>query len=191
MLFGFALVGLAISCSESAGYVVASSEDTPTEVAATATAIPPTPVPSPTPEPPPPSPTAEPPPIVVAPAPVSQPARVLEPAVQPAPAVRSAPPPPPPPVARGPATINLVGKNLLYSQTSFSVASGATVTVNLDNQDTAVAHDVGVNLAGVGHSATCSGPCRGSITFTAPSPGRYEFFCSLHMDMKGTFTVSP
>jgi hypothetical protein len=82
-------------------------------------------------------------------------------------------------VARGPATINLVGKNLVYTQTSFSVASGASVTVNLDNQDQAVAHDVGVNLAGVPHSDTCSGPCRapssslpgaGTLTSAASMP---------------------
>jgi len=150
-----------------------------------ATPIPPTFLPSPTPEPPPPTITAEPPPVVVAPAPVSQPPPAPGPAVQPTPA------PPAPPVARGPVTINLVGKNLVYTQTSFSVASGARVTVTLDNQDLAVAHDVGVNLAGVPHSETCPGPCKGSITFTAPSPGRYEFFCSLHADMKGTFTVTP
>jgi plastocyanin len=85
----------------------------------------------------------------------------------------------------------MLGKNLLYSPSSFSVASGAIVTINLDNQDLAVAHDVGVNLAGVGKSSTCNGPCRSSISFTAPAPGRYEFFCSLHADMKGTFTVTP
>jgi plastocyanin len=65
------------------------------------------------------------------------------------------------------------------------------VTINLDNKDLSVPHDVGVNLPGVAHSDTCSGPCSRSITFTAPGPGTYQFFCSTHTDMKGTFSVTP
>ncbi|HLF79334.1 MAG TPA: cupredoxin domain-containing protein, partial [Dehalococcoidia bacterium] len=93
--------------------------------------------------------------------------------------------------ARGPVTINLTAVNLAFSTSRISATSGTAVTITLDNKDQAVPHDVGVNLPGVAKTQTCSGPCVRSISFTAPSPGTYEFFCSTHIDMKGTFVVTP
>ena len=87
--------------------------------------------------------------------------------------------------------INVIGQNLVYTQTSFSVPSGSQVTMVLDNRDLLVAHDIGIDLPGVAHSVTCTGPCTGTLSFTAPAPGRYNLFCSLHIDMKGTLTVTP
>jgi plastocyanin len=66
------------------------------------------------------------------------------------------------------------------------VPAGATVTLTLVNNDQAIPHDIGVSIAGVPHTQTCSGPCTRSITFTAPR-GTYTFQCSLHPDMVGSF----
>jgi plastocyanin len=87
--------------------------------------------------------------------------------------------------------INLTAVNLAFSTNRISAPSGSSVTITLDNKDLAVPHDVGVNLPGVAKSETCSGPCVRGITFTAPAAGSYQFFCSTHIDMKGTFTITP
>lgn len=82
-----------------------------------------------------------------------------------------------------------MAQGLQFSRSSITVAAGSTVTVTLQNNDTAVPHDFGVSIAGVPHSDTCSGPCTRSITFTAPR-GTYSFQCSLHPDMVGTFVAN-
>ena len=74
---------------------------------------------------------------------------------------------------------------------AYSVASGSQVTMVLDNRDQAVPHDIGIDLPGVAKSTTCSGPCTATLSFTAPVAGRYNLFCSLHIDMKGSLTVTP
>ena len=63
------------------------------------------------------------------------------------------------------------------------------VTVTLRNDEIAVPHDFGVNLPGLGHSETCPGPCTREIVFTAPAPGDYQFFCSVHPEMVGAFLI--
>jgi plastocyanin len=65
------------------------------------------------------------------------------------------------------------------------------VTVTLDNKDQAVPHDIGFSLPVNTKTETCAGPCVRSVTFTAPRPGTHEFFCSTHLEMKGTFLVTP
>jgi plastocyanin len=72
------------------------------------------------------------------------------------------------------------------------------VSVTLQNIDNGVPHDVSFGRASGGPPATglplgtsCYGPCTDSYSFTAPGPGNYAFFCSLHPDMAGTFVVSP
>jgi plastocyanin len=191
------LASLAVACSSDAKSSTLESRSVSAQLGGstavtllpTSTAV----VPTATPEPPPPTATPEPPPASPPPVVVSQPPAPSSPALVQAPAAVSPPPPivPPPAPATGPATFNLVAKNLVYTQTSLTVRSGAQVTINLDNQDLSVAHDIGVTLPGLGHSVTCQGPCKGSISFTAPAPGIYNLFCSLHVDMKGTLTVTP
>lgn len=101
---------------------------------------------------------------------------------------------PSPPLAQrvvGPTVITLHAKNLLFDQSSISAPAGSLVTLTLENEDQSVPHDVGVNIAGVAHTDTCSGPCVGQISFIAPAPGSYQFFCSLHQDMQGSFLITP
>jgi hypothetical protein len=62
------------------------------------------------------------------------------------------------------------------------------VTVSFQNNDTGVPHDFGVDIPGVPHTNTCYGPCSDTLQFQAP-PGSFRFFCTVHIDMNGSFTV--
>jgi plastocyanin len=73
-----------------------------------------------------------------------------------------------------------------------SAQSGVSVTLALDNRDIAVPHDVLIDAPGAGRTETCAGPCVRRVTFTAPAPGSYQFYCTTHpADMKGTLVVTP
>jgi plastocyanin len=86
-------------------------------------------------------------------------------------------------------TIGISATALQFSRVAINVAAGSTVTVNFQNNDTAVPHDFGVSIAGVPHTETCPGPCTRSITFTAPR-GVYTFQCSIHPEMVGPFIAN-
>jgi len=120
------------------------------------------------------------------------PARTSEPPTQP-PAQASQPPVPQattPPSPSGPVTTAVSARNLAFDRTSISVPRNATVTVNFTNNDALVAHDFGVSIPFVPHTATCNGPCQASITFNSGPPGAYTFQCTIHPEMLGTFTVN-
>jgi plastocyanin len=62
----------------------------------------------------------------------------------------------------------------------------------MSNQDQGVPHDIAVRAPGAPASGICSGPCSVSISFTAPAPGNYQFYCPVHpTDMVGTLVVTP
>jgi plastocyanin len=88
-------------------------------------------------------------------------------------------------------TFNVTASLLAFSTSQLSARTGATVTVNFRNEDAAVTHDLSFGVAGLGHGHTCAGPCSDSYSFTAPAPGTYDFFCTVHFGMAGTFTVTP
>jgi plastocyanin len=67
-------------------------------------------------------------------------------------------------------------------------ARAGTVTLVLQNKDLLVAHDIRVD--GFPGSASCTGICETSSTFTA-GPGSYRFICTIHPDMIGTLTLTP
>ena len=168
LILGVVLPALACSSSD-------ASSSTPTRAvtqpAAVATATPPpataTPVPpSPTPEPPSPEPpTPEPPPPAQAPQ-----------------------PPPRPPAGGGAVNIRVRAFGLAYDRSSLSLTAGASVTLTLQNDDTAVPHDIAFSFGPA--TETCAGPCTRSIRFTAPAPGTYSFKCNTHPDiMTGSVSV--
>lgn len=115
-----------------------------------------------------------------------------EPPTQPPAAATQPPAPQPttPPAPSGPVTIAVSARNLAFDRTSISVLRNATVTVNFTNNDALVAHDFGVSIPFVPHTATCNGPCQVSITFNSGPPGAYTFQCTIHPEMLGTFTVN-
>ena len=100
------------------------------------------------------------------------------------------PPPPPPPPAGG--SVSIVAKDVLFQQVSLTAAAGP-LTVNFDNQDAGVVHNVHFFDAGggsAGETDLISGPASSSVTFTV-APGRYTYKCDVHPAvMRGVLTVS-
>jgi plastocyanin len=149
----------------------------------------PSPTPAPTETPLPPTETPEPPTV-------TPPAQVPV-VLQPAPTSPPPPPPPPPPPTSPPAppaavVFNVVAQGIAYNLTTLTARSGARVTVNFRNNDTAVPHDITFGpIPGLPHGNTCNGPCTDTYTFTAPAPGSYQFFCTVHAEMLGSFIVTP
>jgi plastocyanin len=88
-------------------------------------------------------------------------------------------------------TFNVTAVHLAFSVSRLSARAGATVTVNFTNIDTAVQHDLSFAIPGLPHGNTCPGPCTDSYNFTAPAPGNYAFFCTVHAEMVGNFAVTP
>jgi plastocyanin len=120
----------------------------------------------------------------------------------PSPAPTPTPTPTPPPtstttLAPGQSvTIDLIAKNIAFDKSTITVAAGAQVTVNFDNQDSGVAHNFAVYTDAstttqifVGQIIT--GPKTITYTFTAPpTPGNYFFRCDVHpTTMTGTLVV--
>ena len=125
-----------------------------------------------------------------------------EPAASPTPEPTDVPPSPSPEpsptqsaptatVAAGPqpVTVNISAMNIVYSTAAISVPANTQVTVVFNNTDTSVPHDFGVTIPGVAHTDICNGPCTDSITFNSGSAATYQFQCSVHPEMLGTFTV--
>ena len=80
---------------------------------------------------------------------------------------------------------------LAFVPSSLSVRTGANVTLVMRNEDGGVPHDVGVRLpSGDTASSQCSGPCTQSLFFTAPAPGNYAIYCTVH-PMPATLVVTP
>jgi plastocyanin len=88
-----------------------------------------------------------------------------------------------------PVTVNISAANIAYSTTAISVPANTLVTIVFDNTDTGVPHDFGVSIPGTARTDICNGPCTDSITFNSGSAGTFEFQCSVHPEMRGSFTV--
>ncbi len=81
--------------------------------------------------------------------------------------------------------------------TTITVQAGALVTVNFNNMDAGVLHNVAVYTDSsaatpIFQGATVTGPTTTTYTFTAPAtPGTYFFRCDVHpTTMTGTFVVT-
>ena len=65
-------------------------------------------------------------------------------------------------------------------------------TINFDNQDANVPHDVDIrdaNNAVLEDSQPFPGPAVHEVQVGALPPGTYTFFCSIHPNMTGTLTA--
>jgi cytochrome c oxidase subunit II len=93
-------------------------------------------------------------------------------------------------------TFTLIAKNISFNLNSITVPPGATVTINLDNQDKGIPHNLSVYLDSAYSKALFSGqivtgPGKVQYSFIAPSlPGSYPFRCDVHPTiMTGTLVV--
>jgi len=88
-----------------------------------------------------------------------------------------------------------MAEGFAFSTETITVPAGAEVTVNFDNRDAGIPHNVAVytdssatDAIFVGEIVT--GPVRTTYTFTAPkTPGNYFFRCDVHPSMHGAFIV--
>jgi plastocyanin len=94
----------------------------------------------------------------------------------------------------GTATVDLAAANLAFNASTITVPAGAEVTVNFDNMDDGIPHNVAVYMDSsateeifVGETITAET----TYTFTAPEePGTYFFRCDVHpQQMTGDFIV--
>jgi len=92
--------------------------------------------------------------------------------------------------------VNLTAENIAFDTDTITVPAGANVTVNFDNKDDGVPHNLAVYTDSsaaekifVGEIIT--GPATTNYTFTAPSePGTYFFRCDVHpQQMTGDLIV--
>jgi plastocyanin len=93
-------------------------------------------------------------------------------------------------------TIDLTAKNMAFSTSTITVPAGAQVTVNFDNQDSGVPHNLAVYETSSAKKSIfvgdiITGPKKTTYTFKAPSkPGTYFFRCDVHpSQMTGSFIV--
>lgn len=86
-------------------------------------------------------------------------------------------------------TVQALGRFFFPGQ--LQAQSGSEVTVEFQNEDPGVVHDLSFRIPGLPGGATCTGPCSYSYTFIAPEPGRYEFFCTVHPYIVGRLIVEP
>lgn len=94
------------------------------------------------------------------------------------------------------ATVAIAAENFGFSTEAITVPAGAEVTIEFDNRDDGVPHNVAVytdssaaDAIFVGEIVT--GPRRATYTFTAPeTPGNYFFRCDVHPSMHGAFIVT-
>jgi plastocyanin len=110
----------------------------------------------------------------------------------PPPPPTQAPPPPPPPPQN--LALTVVAQDVKFSPSSLSAATGAALTVTLDNRDAGVPHNIVFYAPGGGtlaSSATITGPATATVAFAPPGAGGYTFKCSVHpQQMFGVLTVS-
>jgi glucose/arabinose dehydrogenase/plastocyanin len=94
------------------------------------------------------------------------------------------------------ATVEIAADNMAFDTSTVTVPAGAAVTMNFENRDEGVPHNVAVYTDSsattpiyVGEIVT--GPAETAYTFTAPSePGTYYFRCDVHPSMNGEFVVT-
>lgn len=93
--------------------------------------------------------------------------------------------------------VDIMAQNRTFNTSTITVPAGAQVTINFDNQDSGVPHDVAFYTDPsasntIYRTLAITGPNKFTDTFIAPSaPGNYFFRCDFHPDnMTGQFIVT-
>ena len=124
--------------------------------------------------------------------PAASPAPGGSPAASPAPGGSPAASPAPggSPVAGG--SVEIIASGIQFTTTDVQAPAGQDFTIEFDNQDANVPHDVDIRDASnnvVEDSAPFPGPAVEEIPVAALDAGTYTFFCSVHPNMTGTLTA--
>jgi len=109
----------------------------------------------------------------------------------------SAEPAPPagPPVAVADGRLTVVAKDIALAPAAIQATSDAALTVDFQNQDNAVPHDLvlyagsgdGVKLAS---TEVFTGVANRQLSVPPLVPGQYRFSCTVHPNMSATLTVT-
>lgn len=98
--------------------------------------------------------------------------------------------------AIGRVTVAVMAEGYSFSTETITVPAGSEVTIEFDNRDDGVPHNVAVYTDSSASEAIfvgdiVTGPGQATYTFTAPeSPGNYFFRCDIHPSMHGAFIVT-
>lgn len=102
----------------------------------------------------------------------------------------------PSPAAEGRSvTVEIAAEHVAFGTDTITVPAGAEVTMNFENRDDGIPHNVAIytdpsaaEAIFVGEIIT--GPAEVTYTFTAPEePGTYFFRCDVHPFMNGELVV--
>ena len=104
---------------------------------------------------------------------------------------------PPPHAAAGRSvTVEIAAEKMAFDTSTITVPAGAEVTMNFENRDDGIPHNVAVYTdpsaaKEIFVGDIIAGPERATYTFTAPeTPGTYFFRCDVHPSMNGAFIVT-
>jgi plastocyanin len=93
-------------------------------------------------------------------------------------------------------TLNVIAQSMAFDQKTLTVPAGAQVTINFDNKDSGIPHNIAFYTDSTASTkifvgSMITGPGTTTYTFTAPTtPGTYFFRCDVHpTQMKGQFIV--
>ncbi|HSH34070.1 MAG TPA: cupredoxin domain-containing protein, partial [Actinomycetota bacterium] len=88
--------------------------------------------------------------------------------------------------------VEIVASGIQFTTTDVLAPANVDFTINFDNQDANVPHDVDIrdaNDAVLEDSQPFPGPEVREVQVGALPPGTYTFFCSVHPNMTGTLTA--
>ncbi len=92
--------------------------------------------------------------------------------------------------------VDLVAENISFDQSAITVPANTTFTINFDNRDSGIPHNVVIHkdsptgdVVFTGDIAT--GPAQKVYSIGGLNAGTYGFVCAVHPNMVGTLTVTP
>jgi len=93
-------------------------------------------------------------------------------------------------------TVNIAALNIAFDVTEFTVPANTTFTINFDNQDAGIPHNVAIHRDSPTGEAVfvgeiITGPKQITYTIGGLNAGTYAFICTVHPNMVGTITVTP
>jgi plastocyanin len=93
-------------------------------------------------------------------------------------------------------TVNLVAQNIAFDQAEITVPANTTFTINFDNRDSGIPHNVAIHKDSPTGEAVftgdiVTGPAQKVYTIGGLNAGTYAFVCSVHPNMTGKLTVTP
>lgn len=100
---------------------------------------------------------------------------------------------PPAPTPGPPTSAEITAEGIAFNSASLVLQAGIPVTIDFDNQDAGIPHNVAVYTdktatTKIFAEPPFAGPRRMTYSFTAPQAGTYYFRCDAHPTMEGTIT---